>query len=67
MSAHPPIGACCYRPGFNAVGGVDDFPWASNLQGSRPGIRTPERMTVPAVAGILAILAVAIAYTLLWL
>jgi hypothetical protein len=24
MSAHNPIGSCCTRPRFNAVGGVDD-------------------------------------------
>jgi hypothetical protein len=66
MSAHPPIGACCYRPRFNAVGGVDDFTWTSNLQGHRHarGVCKLERAIAFAVAGILATLAVACAYTL---
>ena len=67
MSAHPPIGACCYRPGFNAVGGVDGCRWTSNSQGRNPvrGVRRLERTIGLSAVGILATLAVACAYTLL--
>lgn len=68
MSARPPIGACCYRPMFNAVGGVDGCRSTSNWKGRNPvrGVRKLERATVFAVAGILPTLAVACAYTLRW-
>ena len=68
MSAHSPIGACCYRPRFNAVGGVDGCRWTSNSQGRNPvrGVRGLERTIGVSAAGILATLAVACAYTL-WL
>ena len=31
MSAHIPIGRCCSRPRFNAVGGFDDRVWPYQL------------------------------------
>jgi hypothetical protein len=66
MSAHPPIGACCYRPRFNAVGGVDGCGGTGDSQGRNPvrGVRQLERTIVFSAAGILASLAVACAYTL---
>jgi hypothetical protein len=66
MSARPPIGACCYRPRFNAVGGVDGRRWTSNSQDHNlvRGVRKLERTIVFAVAGILVTLAVACGYTL---
>ena len=68
MSAHSPIGACCYRPRFNAVGGVDGCRWTSNSQGRNAvrGVRGLERTIGVSAAGILATLAVSCAYTL-WL
>jgi hypothetical protein len=60
MSAHNPIGSCCTRPRFNAVGGVDDFALKCEWNARRlvDHVRKLDRTTVFAVAGILAALAV---------
>ena len=54
MSAHPPIGACCYRPRFNAVGGVDGCGSTGDSQGRNPvrGVRQLERTIVFSAVGI---------------
>jgi hypothetical protein len=60
MSAHNPIGSCCTRPRFNAVGGVDDFAlnceWSARRLVDR--VRKLDRTIIFAVAGILTVLAV---------
>ena len=34
MSTHTPIGRCCARPRFNAVGGLDERSWPALLAGT---------------------------------
>jgi hypothetical protein len=31
MTAHNPIGRCCSRPRFNALGGIDERTWSGEL------------------------------------
>lgn len=60
MSTHGSIGSCCARPGFNAVGGVDDREWTGRLFDRRRGNRVAglNRATV-SLAALLAALAIA--------
>jgi hypothetical protein len=67
MSLQTPIGSCCSRPRFNAVGGVDDGAWIWNLNDSNLiiGARKVDRTTaVTAIASIVAVLAVICAWAL---
>ena len=69
MSAHPPIGSCCSRPKFNAVGGIDDSAWTCKLNDNSlvNGVRKLDCTTAVAIVGILAALAVVYACALLLL
>jgi hypothetical protein len=31
MAAHNPIGRCCSRPRFNAIGGIDERTWSDSF------------------------------------
>ena len=66
MSAHNPIGSCCTRPQFNAVGGVDSCPlhYQWNIKRLIDAVHKIDRAAVFASAGVLAALAIVCAYTL---
>ena len=48
MLAHVPIGRCCSRPRFNAVGGFDERVWPGQLG---PALRRKLRSIAAAIAG----------------
>ena len=48
MLAHIPIGRCCSRPRFNAVGGIDERVWPRQLG---PTLRRQVRSIAADIAG----------------
>src|SRR5579863_1719327 len=48
MLAHIPIGRCCSRPRFNAVGGIDERVWPRQLG---PALRPQVRSIAADIAG----------------
>ena len=69
MSAHIPIGSCCSRPRFNAVGGNDDGASICKLNGNSliNVVRKVDPTAAILVGGILAALALVYVFTLLLL
>jgi hypothetical protein len=70
MSTHNPIGSCCTRPRFNAVGGIDDYAlsYQWNTKSLVDSVRKVDRIAVVlVVAGIVAALAVVRAFALMLL
>lgn len=66
MSTHNPIGACCARPRFNGVGGIDDPACRYELTDSRRGNGAVKYNRAAIVAaGILAALAIVYAFAVL--
>jgi hypothetical protein len=65
MSALNPVGSCCSRPRFHAVGGIDDRTWTSKLKGNNLPIGARKVGRTVGIAVVLAALVIIFACVIL--